>query len=64
MMTFRPSEPFFANEAALHKDGRRVDEKPFQVAYELTPKRRHKEAMEAARPLATPEPWSKRSRKE
>ena len=54
---------FFETEVQLNRSACDVHNKGnIQLAYELTPTRKHKQAMEAARILATPEPWAKRSR--
>lgn len=55
---------FFAQEVRIHKEMHSGVEYIFQFEADLTPLRKHKETLEAARILASPELWSKIFRKE
>ena len=54
---------FFSKEVKINK-AIHEDSTPIQFSEESTPTKKHKEAMDAAGQLATPEPWAKRSRSE
>ena len=56
---------FFAQEVQINKaihEG--TNQSRVHFSEESTPTKKHKEAMDAAGQLATPEPWAKRSRSE